>query len=399
MQQEQPRFSNSVASGPLRPEDEEAFFAERGEAICVKTERGHRGIMRADDRLSRKTHTRRNNGADNLAHDLAVYDLTRPDEGSAALTAFSQVDLPMALDYDAIIELPFAFEQSEDILAWAAAMLADSPAASRLWVEAERAGWQVGIADLKNSGFYLDMTQQILLLDNYALAPAALGRSPYFRNAFVIALVRALRDIWHEQKSAAFADEFAPEAALMFERVRAADCDTVALLVGWELRGAGYTDVWRHLIGSEEGDMALIFTRFLERDPTAFFDGSALAYAFRQWYADEARVDGTDHETLETLDDVLLGHTGTTMPFGERRLTIEDIETLTTLPDGRCYLKGLADTIMRDPFFAGLHDPVNQTHMFHLMYDMEVVMVNNVPFRDARLARMIFPGADQARVR
>lgn len=355
--------------------------------------------MRADERLIRKTHIRRTHRADTLSHDLEIYDLTRPDEGRSALTFFSDVSLPDKLDYDAITQLPFAFRETEDIMAWAAAMLADSPTASRLWVEAERAGWQVGMADLKNSGFYLDIADQMLLLDNYALPPAALGRSPYFRSEFLVSLVRALRDIWHERNNAVFEDEFTPEAALMLERVRAADCDTVTLLVGWELRGAGYTDVWRHLIGSEEGDMALIFTRFLERDPTALFDGAALAYAFRQWYADESRVDGCDHETLEALDDILLGHNGMTSPFGERRVTPQDIEKISSLPDGRCYLKGLSDTIMRDPFFAGLHDPVNQTHLFHLMYDMEVVMVNNVPFRDARLARMIFPGADQTRIR
>ncbi len=355
--------------------------------------------MRADERLNRKIHSRRAHRAEVSAHALTIFDLTRPDEGEAPLTAFSAVQLPDALDGDYIAQLPLSFETSDDILAWTAAMLADSPTASRLWIDAESAGWDVGIADLKNGGFHIDMIDRVLLLDNYALSPAALGRSPYFRNALLVALVRALRDIWHEEKSGAFEDEFAPEAALMLERVRAADCDTVTMLVGWELRGAGYTDVWRHLIGSEEGDMALIFTRFLERDPTALFDGSALAYAFRQWYADESRVDGTDHETLESLDDIMLNHTGITAPFGERRMSARDIERLSCLPDGRCYLKGLADTIMRDPFFAGLHDPVNQTHLFHLMYDMEVVMVNNVPFRDARLARMIFPGADQQRIR
>jgi hypothetical protein len=129
------------------------------------------------------------------------------------------------------------------------------------------------------------------------------------------------------------------------------------------------------------------------------FDGSALAYGFRQWYADESRVDGCDHETLESYDDILLQHEGTHHPFGENRLSAEIIESMACLPDGRCYLRGLGETILRDPFFAGLHDPVNQTHLFHLMYDMEVVMVNNVPFRDVSLARKIFPQGDLTRIR
>jgi hypothetical protein len=55
----------------------------------------------------------------------------------------------------------------------------------------------------------------------------------------------------------------------------------------------------------------------------------------------------------------------------------------------------MGETIRRDPFFAGLNDPINQTHLFHLIYDTEVTMVNNVPFRDARLARKIFPSGVQ----
>ncbi|QQG36408.1 MAG: hypothetical protein HYS17_01035 [Micavibrio aeruginosavorus] len=355
--------------------------------------------MKADDRLNRKNHGRRSHRADSEVPDVDIYDLTLPDEACFEPVLLSAVALPARLDYDSILAQPFSFEAHEDIGAWLAAILADSPTASRLWVEAERAGWQVGFADLKNSGSLIDIPSQTVLLDTYALSASALGRSPYFRNELLICFVRALRDIWHEQRYQALEDEFMPESLLMIERVRSADCDTAALLVGWELRGAGYTDVWRHLIGAEEGDMALVFTRFLERDPSALFDGSALAYAFRQWYADESRVDGCDHDTLEAMDDILLSYDGKVRPFGERRASVADIEALTTLPDGRCYLRGLAETILRDPFFAGLHDPVNQTHLFHLMYDMEVVMVNNVPFRDARLARLIFPGADHSRVR
>ena len=87
------------------------------------------------------------------------------------------------------------------------------------------------------------------------------------------------------------------------------------------------------------------------------------------------------------------------MGLGQNRLDETVLEDLATLPDGTRYLQGLGEGILRDPFFAGLNDPINQTHLFHLIYDLEVVMVNNVPFRDARLARMIFPQAEATRVR
>lgn len=347
------------------------------------------------DRLTRKTHLKRHMKP---FGDVTVYDLTGPVDYSDHVTALCAIDNGTDGTMEKIAAAPYAFEKHVHVLSWLAAITAHSPTAGKLWREAEGDGWALGFADLKSGGFYLDIDKKHILLDHFTMSPSALGRSAYFRNALLLTLVRALRDIWHEARFGAFENHYNPEDVLMLERIRAADCDTVTVLAAWELRGAGFADVWRHMIGSEEGDMALMFTRFLERDPTALFDGSALAYAFRQWYADENRVDGIDHETLETLDDLFLG-SGGDMQFGQAELRMTVVESLSELPDGICYLKGLGETIISDPFFSGLNDPINQTHLFHLMYDMEVVMVNNVPFRDARLARMIFPEGELTRTR
>lgn len=358
------------------------------------------------DRLTRKTHFRKLDARDIEAR---VFDLTLqagPRAEHAGTPADSDFidDCAWPLDElldesrcyapDTIQEQPASFVCGDDALLWAGRMIDQSPTARRLMEDAALRGWMVGFGDLKNAGFCLDTAQRRIILDHFSLGAAALGRSAYFRHVMLTTFIRALRDIWHEERSDAAYTAFAPEDILMVERIRVADCDTVTILCGWELRAAGFTEVWRHLLGSEEGDMAIIFTRFLERDPGALFSGAALAYAFRQWYADTARVDGVDHDTLEHLDDMVLaaGETSCGMiAFGQRRLDSCAIEDMAVLPDGTRYLGGLGTGILRDPFFAGLNDPINQTHLFHLMYDMEVVMVNNVPFRDRRLARRIFP--------
>jgi hypothetical protein len=291
-----------------------------------------------------------------------------------------------------------AFTCERDALSWCAQMMNESPAARLLYESAEEQGWSVCLDDLKNEGFCLDSAERLIILDHFSLAPSALGRSSFFRHIMLTTFIRALRDVWHEDRFSAGAQDYAPDHVLMLERARAADCDTVTILCGWELRCAGFTDVWRHLLGSEEGDMAIIFTRFLERDPGSLFNGAALAHAFRQWYADPSRVDGVDHDTLEQMDD-LLENMEQPASFGQRRLDEAALEDLATLPDGTRYLHGMGGGILRDPFFAGLNDPINQTHLFHLVYDTQVVMINNVPFRDAKLARMIFPQAESTRVR
>jgi hypothetical protein len=338
------------------------------------------------ERLTRKTHLKRHPHPANIA----VYDLTNGDQSAAQPIRLNTIESCEGFE-DRAKDSSFIIQA--DILNWCGAIAAQSPTGRALWNRAAQQGWALGLADLKSNGFSIDFERRHVYLDHFALLPSALGRSAWFRNTLLTTLFRALRDIWHEPHTSALAVSCVAEDVLMLERIRAADCDTVTLLVCWELRGAGFSDLWRHMIGSEEGDMALIFTRHLERDPSALFDGSALAYSFRQWHADENRGDSIDHDTLEAMDLLMAEPTG---GFGFRRLSAADIEAMATLPGGICYLRGLGDTVRNDPFFAGLKDPINQTHLFHLIYDTQVVMLNNVPFRDAKLARLIFPDGEAA---
>jgi hypothetical protein len=366
------------------------------------------------DRLTRKTHFRKLPhrdmqragfvSANNTSEDSEFMDLTLMSQGSDDTRARCIValsDLMGDAFLDAGETTPEAipcFQSEYDALLWCAQIMNDSPTARLLCNDAQNDGWSVGLSDLKNEGFYINVDDRVILLDHFALAPSAIGRSAFFRHVMLTTFMRALRDVWHDKRLGDIERDFAPEQILMLERARAADCDTTTILCGWELRAAGHSDVWRHLLGSEEGDMAVVFTRFLERDPGALFSGAALAYAFRQWYADTARVDAIDHDTLETLD-CIIEESDDIHPFGNERLNAAMIEELSLLPDGTCYLAGLGQGILRDPYFAGLHDMINQTHLFQMIYDMQVVMVNNVPFRDASLARMIFPQSDIVRVR
>lgn len=341
------------------------------------------------DHLHRKTHFRKINGAagaGTFVHDLTV----GADPDAAELYRLSGFSFAEDEAVDDLCRLPEYFKTPLDVIDWAGALINHSPVARHMWEDAAQKGWSVGLSTLDNKGFYLDIPQKTVLLDSYAMSPSSLGRSTYFRNAFLTTLIRALRDVWHENRFGSFETRYGPEDVLMLERIRAADSDAITILAGWEIRSAGFSDVWRHLLGSEEGDMAIVFTRMIERQPTALYDGAALAQTFYQWFEDESRVNGTDHETLEALDDLLLSSNHQN-PFGQGRPAAYHIEALSKLPDGRDYLSGLGKAIMDDPFFAGLGDPINQTHLFHLIHDMETYMVNNVPFRDRKLARMIFP--------
>lgn len=282
-----------------------------------------------------------------------------------------------------------------DVLSWCLKILAESPTSKAMLREAIEKNWVVSLDDLHGGDYCLDVEQKLLILDNNALVPSALGRSSYFRNITLVTLIKALRDVWQEKRHGGFDEFYRPEHVMLMERVRAADCDLMTVLIAWELRASGkYADLWKHILGSDNGDMAMIFSGSLEKDKSSDLIQYALVMAFKQWFRSEARINACDHDTLEYMDEVL-GGTDTQNPFGKKKPSKMSIEVLSCLPDKSAYLQGMGAEILADPLFSGMQDGINQTHLFHILYDLEAVIVENVPFRDAKLAARIFPVEDK----
>lgn len=277
-----------------------------------------------------------------------------------------------------------------DVLSWCVHILGQSPTARAMLKEATDRGWMISLEDLSGGAYCVDVEQKLLILDNSALVPSALGRSSYFRNLTIVTLVKALRDIWQEKRHGGFDEDYKPDYIMTLERIRAADCDVISLLVGWELRAADHSEIWRHLIGSENGDMAMCFSGYLEREPSANYNGRALFAAFKQWFRSHDRVTMCDHTTLDYLDEVL-ATTNLQNPFGKKKPTRMNIEILSCLPDKTAYLQNMGQEILMDPLYCGMDDDINQTHLFHILYDLEAVTVQDVPFRSRDLAHKIFP--------
>lgn len=276
------------------------------------------------------------------------------------------------------------------VLGWCMSVLSMSPAAKAMLKEASEKGWMIALEDLGGSAYCIDVEQKLILLEHNALVPTALGRSSYFRNAMLVTLSKALRDVWQEKRHGGFDEQYRAEHLLLLERIRAADCDVISVMIGWELRVAGYTEYWRHLIGSENGDMAMCLSAQTERDPAIRPSGRALATCFRQWFRSHERVTLCDHATLNYMDDIL-AQGQIQNPFGKKKPAKMNIEILSCLPDKTAYLQGLGSEILTDPLYSGVDDTINQTHFFHILYDLEAVTVQNVPFRSTELARKIFP--------
>lgn len=271
----------------------------------------------------------------------------------------------------------------KDLVSWIVNTLSASPMGQNLLQEAVRLKWSVQLESLENGGFNLDYDQKTIILDNYGFDAKSLGHAPYYYLSLVPTMARALRDMCHEVSFNTKEYDFDAEAMLQFERIRAADIDTIAIYVGWELRAVGHDDIWRHMLASQDGDLAQIMVNIMGRYPTANYDGIALAHVFRQWFADEERVDTVDFYTLEHMDTLVADQA----VLGNGKLKPKHINMIAFMFDGKTYLKDLELVILKDPYFTSMNDTINQTHLFQIVYDSKVTIVNDIPFRDAVLAK------------
>ncbi len=282
------------------------------------------------------------------------------------------------------------FYDYKDCLSWCVNILNSSSTAKLMLKEASEKDWQVTLDDLNGGDYCIDVEQKLLILDNNMLDPCSLLKSNYFKNALLVTMVKALRDIWQEKRYGGFDEFYSSEYILLLERVRAADLDVMAVMIAWELRLGTYLEGWKHIIGSDIGDLAMVYSGYLERDHSALFNGRALLATFKQWFRSAQRLDDCDHDVLEYMDDVI-NSTHISNPFGRKSPSKMNIEVLSCLPDKSAYLQGMGTEILNNPMFSAIDNEINQTHLFHIMHDLETIMVENVPFRDAGLAQKIFP--------
>lgn len=314
---------------------------------------------------------------------VTSYDFSSDVTEALKIKTLLQAGLDGGLDYEASSLYDMFLMQTLNVISL-------SPSGLALIKDAMSDGWMLGIDDLDGNDFSIDISEKIILVSHFGLSPEGIMRSAYFSNLVLVNLVRALRDVWHEKRHGEFDTLFGPESILMLERVRAADCDVLGIMVAWELRSEGHSDIWRHAIGSDNGDLAMCYSTYMERDPSSQFNGKALKATFKEWFACEERVNTCDHQTLDYMDEILK-YAEEGNPFGDKIPTHVAIELISCLPDKTAYLQGMGREILSDPLYFGLDDPLNQSHLMHILYDLEVVFVNNVPFRDAALAARIFP--------
>ena len=271
-------------------------------------------------------------------------------------------------------------------LKWLSSVLNQSPTMCALLDEVDIDDWGFVIAKDSSASYKIDIEHDVVILPS-------LMKKTQSRHDLVINTIRALRDMWYEDNHFDLYETLQPEEWLKWERLRSADIESFTVLVCWELRIAGERDLWRTLMGSDIGDMAMIFQAIDERQKPSESGLDSytkpLMHTFRQWFMAEERINDADTVTLSVIDETVLNAL-LQEPFGHERLSGVDVEERITMPNGQAYLQDMA-SMLNNPDFCAIPNEINQTHFFHIMNDLETVQISGVRFRDKALAAMIFP--------
>lgn len=212
---------------------------------------------------------------------------------------------------------------------------------------------------------------------DFGYQPEILQKTEKGQGRYLVCFIGGLRRAWHHLHGHDADISLKPGDFLTQFRCEEADIEAIIQLIGWELRAAGHTFLWRHLLSGQNSDMAMVFERVVTEDPNTQFDGRALKAAFNQWFAERERTNVCDRRGLDIIDIALLQQS-LHHQMASRFLKRDQMQLIGALPDGGNYLSGCHFT---SGWYDGLDDEFNRLHLKSIEQDMMQLFEKQEEFR------------------
>ncbi len=294
-------------------------------------------------------------------------------------------DATPALRFDAVTSrhpLALAFQELQD-------QLCGTEMGNALVLQAKEFGYEIEFDTHRDDGLVqIDTVARRLLLPGYDLSEAAQARSVYFLHEFQWNILRGLRliDLAENMRLPRL---LRPDHMIRAVRLVAADQTAVAITLLWAIH-RDMPGLWRHVLGGACGDMARYLTGTTQKMSHGLTAHDIKEILFA-WYADQNRVSAVDQTTLALLDETL--GCAKAPRLYQAQLTKQSIAHLCTLIGQTPYIQSKDHPVLEMIQQGPELDLIGQRHLHQIMNEQDVVMVHNVGFRDAHLARRIFPEA------
>ncbi|MGB4107515.1 MAG: DUF6782 family putative metallopeptidase [Alphaproteobacteria bacterium] len=179
---------------------------------------------------------------------------------------------------------------------------------------------------------------------------------------------RELRRHWQHRHGALIHPlMFHPDSAVLVNRAQVADLTVSMIRVGWELQLSGIKEAWERLENSPMGDLCRAFAYEAFLDFRTLNNGQAAAAVFECWFMSErCRI-----EDKNLIRQMLADNQG--YVFDEEQsgkiLTPALISALGSMPYGKNYLSGHAQTIISDPVFNEVRDRSNANFLWFIKFE------------------------------
>jgi len=184
----------------------------------------------------------------------------------------------------------------------------------------------------------------------------------------ILAITRALRQAWLHMNGASINPlRFAPEEAVLLNRIQQADLAVSSIRAAWEQNLAGEKTAWARILTGSAYDLAVGFAREAIADFRALNNGNAGHAAFERWFF-SGRCKDVDRKLIQSM---LADHHGLVFdnPQVSKMVSSDLIARTGDMPVGKNYLSGLVDVILSDPLFTEVRDRSNANFLWFIKFE------------------------------
>jgi|GEM_PF-830968 len=179
---------------------------------------------------------------------------------------------------------------------------------------------------------------------------------------------RSLRQAWLHINGALINPlHFAPEEAVLLNRIQNADQICAMMRTAWELNLSGNKDAWARILTGSAYDLAVGFAREAISDFRSLTNGSAAHATFERWFF-SGRCKDTDRKLIQSM---LADHHGLVFdnPAVSKMVTADIIARTGDMPQGKNYLSASVDIILSDPLFTEVRDRSNANFLWFIKFE------------------------------
>ena len=160
---------------------------------------------------------------------------------------------------------------------------------------------------------------------------------------------------------------YLPDDAVLMNRILEADCRIFAVWIAWELKLQSETDMWDHIIQSDDATMAVAFAERAKKSFVNLENGEAARASFNAWFT-SYNIKPSDHALIQSM---LSDEKGYVFTSSEPPLSITHdlLEAIGQIPQGGNYMNGMEEKPLPGTEYGIVRDRSNANFLWFVKFE------------------------------